>query len=208
MLLILVLATVAASAATSKEEFYVIEYCKDELVRGLQTLAYCQTPGCNDVYHRTCGHRRISASKEEALGVINEKNTCYRKQIGEIPVFDFFMYRRETCDPEPGFVFEHLYRVDKKANLVKMKPIKRTVEKEIKSYVKEEVDALTIQEEGDDIMQFFAAGSGINVKVLEDVRDPGSVKCDGKSGRFTRECLGAIIVEDGDELKENLKPQE
>jgi hypothetical protein len=112
-------------------------------------------------------------TKEEAVGIINDKNTCYKLT----PHFDFWSHKR--CERERGFVFEHLYRVDKKVNLVKMKPTKRTVEKEIKSYVKEEVDALRIQEEDEE--EWILAGHGIKVV----------------NGAGTIECLGPLCFESG-----------
>jgi hypothetical protein len=60
-----------------------------------------------------------------------------------------------------------------------MKPTKRTVEKEIKSYVKEEVDALRIQEEDEE--EWILAGHGIKVV----------------NGAGTIECLGPLCFESG-----------
>lgn len=50
---------------------YVVEYTHQVITPGVMTLAYCRTPGCNDVYHTETGYS-THGSYKEALQWVND----------------------------------------------------------------------------------------------------------------------------------------
>ena len=149
LFLIIIVAAEAAAVASENENkddnvIYLIEYCRSELDSTRQTLMWClHDPHCNDVFVQKCNLLHVEETIENALAVINEKNTCINSRKRN---FDWVGdYKR--CTPERDFVFQKLYKLDKNANAVKLKTVKRIVEKEIRSFIKEEQDAFAVDDD-------------------------------------------------------------
>ena len=91
--------------------FYVIEYCEDHVTPGIMNW-----PGCNDVYHESCGHITKRKDLKEALDFINKPEVCENDR--------WFGIR---CTPIRGFLFRGLYTVSNVSLHLEPRKKKRTV---------------------------------------------------------------------------------
>lgn len=82
--------------------FYIIEYCRDEVVHGvMKACISCDST----VYRKSCGHVMRVENIKHALIIINNKNTC-RGEPGTIHVMTWGV---NQCEPARNFEFQKLY---------------------------------------------------------------------------------------------------